>query len=153
MDLPCEVWEKIIFELKNVKQCIKLFNSFPRTIQDYIRSTFDTHLESIQTKILYSLENCLFLQIENKRVLIKIDDDVYNDIQFVKVMNNGCFVSVDKKGKIIFWDAKTHKYIDCIEIENNLENIEFHPTESRMIVSLIRENLGIEFQSLYLKNN
>jgi hypothetical protein len=153
MDLPCEVWEKIIVELKNVKQCIKLFNSFPRTIQDYIRSTFDTHLESIQTKILYSLENCLFLQIENKRVLIKIDDDVYNDIQFVKVMNNGCFVSVDKKGKIIFWDAKTHKYIDCIEIENNLENIEFHPTESRMAVSLIRENLGLEIQSILLKNN
>ena len=59
-------------------------------------------MESIQTKILYSFENCLFLAIENKRV----------------IMNTGCIVSVDKKGKIIFWDSKKYKYIDCIEIES-----------------------------------
>ena len=153
MDLPYEVWEKIIIQIKNEKQCIKLFKSFPRTIQNYIRNTFDTHMESIQTKILYSFENCLFLAIENNRVIIKIDDDVYNDIQFVRVMNNGCFVSIDKKGKIIFWDSKKYKYIDCIEIDSEIQNIEFHPTESRMIVSLIRENLGIEFQSLLLKKD
>ena len=128
MELPYEIWEKIIVELKNVKQCIKLFNSFPRTIQKYIRNTFDTHMESIQTKILYSFENCLFLQIENNKEIIKIDDDIYNEIQFVRVMNNGYIVSVDKKGKIIFWDSKKYEYIDCIEIDNEIQNIEFHPT-------------------------
>ena len=153
MELPCEIWEKIIVEIKDVKECTKLFKSFPKLIQNYIRSTFDSHIESIKTKILYSFENCLFLALENKRVIIFIDDDVYNDINFVKVMNNGCYVSVDKKGKIIFWDYKKHKYIDCIEIDDKIENIEFHPTESRMILSIIRENLGIEFQSLFLKNN
>jgi len=153
MELPCEIWEKIIIEIKNVKECTKLFKSFPRTIQNYIRNTFDTHMESIQTKILYSFENCLFLHIENNRIIIKIDDDVSNDIIFVKVMSNGYFVSVEKKGKIIFWDSKKHKYIDCIEIDNEIQNIEFHPSESRMVLSIIRENLGIEFQSLFLKNN
>jgi hypothetical protein len=153
MELPCEIWEKIIVQIKDCKQCIKLFKSFPRTIQNYIRSTFDEHLESIKTKILYSFENCLFLQIENKRIMLLMDDDLYNDIQFVRVMNNDCLVSVDKKGRIIFWDSKKHKYIDCIEIESEIQNIEFHPTESRMVLSIIRENLGIEFQSLLLKNN
>ena len=153
MELPCEIWEKIIVQIKDVKECIKLFKSFPKTIQDYIRDTFDDHLESIQMKILYSFENCIFLAIENKRIIILMDDDVYNDIQYVRIMNTGCFISVDKKGKIIFWDVKNHKYIDCIEIENKLENIEFHPTESRMVVSLIRENLGLEIQSILLKNN
>jgi hypothetical protein len=76
-----------------------------------------------------------------------------NDIQHVRIMNNGNYVSVDKKGKIIFWDQKKYKYIDCIEIESEIQNIEFHPNEPRMIVSLIRENLGLEIQSLHLKKN
>lgn len=153
MELPCEIWEKIIMQIKDCKQCIKLFNSFPRIMQDYIRSTFDEHLESIQTKILYSFENCVFLAIENTKFskVLLMDDDA--EFQYVRVMNTGCLVSVDKKGKIIFWDAKKHKNIDCIKIENKLENIEFHPTESRMTVSLIRENLGLEIQSILLKNN
>jgi hypothetical protein len=151
MELPCEIWEKIIVEIKDCKQCIKLFNSFPTIMQDYIRGTFDEHLESIQTKILYSFKNCIFLAIENKRIIILMDDDT--EFQYVRVMNTGCLVSVDKKGKIIFWDSKKQKYIDCIEIENEIQNIEFHPTESRMVVSLIRENLGLEIQSILLKNN
>ena len=128
MDLPSEIWEKIIIEIKDVRECIKLFKSFPKITQEYIRNTFDTHMESIQTKILYSFENCLFLQIENNKEIIKIDDDIYNEIQFVRVMNNGYIVSVDKKGKIIFWDSKKYEYIDCIEIDNEIQNIEFHPT-------------------------
>ena len=153
MDLPCEIWEKIIIQIKDVKECVKLFKSFPKITQEYIREVFNNHIESIQIKILYSFENCIFLAIENKRIIILMDDDLYNDIEYVRIMNAGCFVSVDKKGKIIFWDSKKHKYIDCIEIKNKLENIEFHPTDSRMVVSLIRENLGLEFQSLHLKND
>ena len=123
MDLPCEIWEKIIVQIKDCKQCIKLFKSFPRTIQEYIRSTFDEHLESIQTKILYSFENCLFLAIENTQFSKVILRDDSTEFQYVRIMNTGCIVLVDKKGKIIFWDIKNHEYIDCIEIENNLENI------------------------------
>jgi hypothetical protein len=153
MELPYEIWEKIIVQIKDVKECIKLFKSFPKITQEYIREVFENHMELIKTKILYSFENCLFLAIENKRVIILMDNDLYNDIEYVRIMNNESFVSVDKKGKIIFWDSKKYKYIDCIEIESKLENIEFHPTESRMIVSLIRENLGLEFQYLHLKKN
>ena len=60
---------------------------------------------------------------------------------------------MDKKGKIIFWDSKKYKYIDYFDIENEIQNIEFHPTESRMVISLIRENFGLEFQSLFLKKD
>jgi len=150
MDIPCEIWGKIIVQIKDVKQCVKLFKALPRITQNNIRSIFDKHLESIQTKILYSVENCVFLAIENKRIIIQMEN---NDIQHVRIMNDGSYVSVDKKGKIIFMDPKKYKYIDCIEIESEIENIEFHPTESRMIVSLIRENLGIEIQSIFLKKN
>lgn len=66
-------------------------------------------------------------------------------------MNDGNYVSVDKKGKIIFMDPKKYKYIDCIEIESEIKNIEFQPSESRMIVSLIHANLGLEIQSILLK--
>jgi hypothetical protein len=60
MELPCEIWEKIIVQVKDCKQCIKLYNSLPKITQEYINETFDMHLESIQMKILYSFENCLF---------------------------------------------------------------------------------------------
>jgi hypothetical protein len=150
MELPCEIWEKIIVQIKDVKQCVKLFKALPKITRNNIRSIFDKHLESIQTKIIYSVENCVFLAIENKRIIIQMEN---NNIQHVRIMNDGNYVSVDKKGKIIFMDPKKYKYIDCIEIESNLENIEFHPTESRMIVSLIRENLGLEIQSIHLKKD
>jgi len=153
MDLPCEIWEKIIVEIKDVKECIKLFKSFPKDIKLFVKKVFENHLESIKIKILYSFENLIILANENKRLYIFVDNNINNNIEYLKLMNFGSFVSVDKNGKIIFWDTKTYKYIDCIEIENKIENIEFHPTESRMIVSLIREDLGIEFQSIYLKTN
>lgn len=153
MDLPSEIWEKIIIQIKDIKDCIKLFNSFPKITQYYLHETFENHMESIKMKIFYSVKNSIFLAIENKKIIIMIDNDIYNEIQYVKYMNNGCLVSVDKRGKIIFWDEKTREYIDCIEIDSKLENIEFHPTESRMIVSLIREDLGIEFQSIFLKKD
>jgi hypothetical protein len=99
----------------------------------------------------------MILAVENQRFPIIIDDDTNNEIQFVRYAHNlgenGYFVSVDKRGKIIFWDAKTHKYMDCIEIDSEIQNIEFHPSESKMAVSVIRENLGLEIQSLILTNN
>lgn len=152
MDLPCEIWEKIIVEIKDVKECLKLFKSFPKITQEYIRSVFDNHLESIKIKILYCYQNYLFLAIENKNIIL-MDDDIFNNIEYIKCMNEACIVAVDKKGKINFLDLKTREYLDCIEIDSKLENIEFHPTESRMIVSLIREDLGIEFQSIFLKKD
>ena len=153
MDLPCEIWEKIIVEIKDVKECIKLFKSFQKITQAYIRKTFDNHIEEIKIKIIYSVNNCVFLVNEDNQSIIFMDNNVYNDIQYIRFMNYGYFISVDKKGKIIFWDSKKYKYIDCIETDSKLENIEFHPTESRMIVSLIRENLGLEFQSIFLKKD
>ena len=153
MDLPSEIWEKIIVEIKDVKECIKLFKSFPKITQKYIRNIFDNHIQAIKVKILYCYQNCLFLAIENKNIMIMKYSDIFNDIKYVKYMSGGCIVAADKKGKINFWDFKTRKYLDCIEIDSELQNIEFHPTESRMIVSLIREDLGIEFQSIFLKKD
>jgi len=150
MELPCEIWEKIIVQIKDVKQCVKLFKALPKITQNNIHSIFVKHIESIQIKILYSLENYVFLAIEDKRIIIQMEN---NDIQQLRIMNDGNYVSVDIKGKIIFWDHKKYKYIDCVEIESEIHNIEFHPTESRMIVSLIRENLGLEIQSIHFKKN
>ncbi len=45
MELPCEIWEKIIVEVKDYKECIRLFRSFTRKIQNYIYNTFASHLE------------------------------------------------------------------------------------------------------------
>jgi hypothetical protein len=157
MELPYEIWEKIIVQIKDCKQCIKLFRSLPRLTQKNIRNAYNIHLKSIQNRVLYSEENCMILAVENQRFAILMDDNTDNEIQFVRYApnlgENGYFVSVDKKGKIIFWDSKTHKYMDCIEIDSEIQNIEFHPSESKMAVSVIRENLGLEIQSLIFTNN
>ena len=157
MELPCEIWERIILQTNDAKQCIKLFKSLPKLTQKNIRNVYNSHLKLIQNRILYSVENCMILGVEHQRFPILMDDDTDNEIQFVRYARNlgenGYFVSVDKRGKIIFWDAKTHKYMDCIEIDSEIQNIEFHPNESKMAVSVIRENLGLEIQSLILTNN
>jgi len=157
MELPCEIWEKIILQTNDAKQCIKLYKSLSRLTQKNIRNVYNIHLKSIQNCILYSVENCMILAVENQRFPIIMDDDTANEIQFVRYAHNlgemGYFVSVDKRGKIIFWDAKTHKYMDCIEIDSEIKDIEFHPSESKMAVSVIRENLGLEIQSLIFANN
>ena len=157
MELPCEIWEKIILNINDAKQCIKLFKSLPKLTQKNIRNAYNIHLKSIQNRVLYSLENCMILAVENQKFAILIDNNTDNEIQFVRYARNlgenGYFISVDKKGKIIFWDTKTHKYMDCIEIDSEIQNIEFHPNESKMAVSVIRENLGLEIQSLIFTNN
>ena len=157
MELPCEIWEKIILQTNDAKQCIKLFKSLSKLTQKNIQNAYNIHLKSIQNRVLYSLENCMILAVENQRFPILMDDDTDNEIQFVRYTSNlgenGYFVSVDKRGKIIFWDAKTHKYMDSIEIDSEIQNIEFHPNESKMAVSVIRENLGLEIQSLIFANN
>jgi hypothetical protein len=124
MELPCEIWEKIIVQIKDCKQCIKLFNSFPRTMQEYIRGTFDKHLGSIQTKILYSFENCVFLAIENTKFskVILMDNDA--EFQYVRVMNSGCLVSIDKNNHIIFLENHVFKKIDLENFgSDNVEEI------------------------------
>lgn len=157
MELPCEIWEKIILQTNDASQCIKLYKSLPRLTQKNIQNVYNIHLKSIQNCVLYSVENCIILAVENQRFPILMDDDTDNEIQFVRYTSNlgenGYFVSVDKRGKIIFWDAKTHKYMDSIEIDSEIQNIEFHPSESKMAVSVIRENLGLEIQSLIFANN
>ena len=122
MDLPSEIWEKIIVEIKDVKECIKLFKSFPKITQKYIRNIFENHIQALKVKILYCYQNCLFLAIENKNIMIMKYSDIFNDIKYVKYMSGGCIVAADKKGKINFWDFNTRKYLDCIEIDRTIFN-------------------------------
>ena len=70
-----------------------------------------------------------------------------------EIGENEYFVSVDKMGTIIFWDAKTHQFFDSIEIGNEIQNIEFHPSKTKLVVSVIQENLGLEIQSLTLSTH
>ena len=131
MELPSEIWEKIILQIKNAKHCIKLYDSLPKSIQKYLKNKYNDHLKLIQNKILYSIDNSMILAVENKKY----------------------FVSVDKMGTIIFWDAKTHQFFDSIEIGNEIQNIEFHPSKTKLVVSVIQENLGLEIQSLTLSTH
>jgi WD40 repeat protein len=155
MELPCEIWEKIILQNNDAKQCIKLFKSLPKLTQKNIREVFDNHIKSIQNKILYSVNNSMILAVENQNITIFEDNYAENQIKFIRYMKsesgeNEYFISVDKKGTIIFWDTKTYKFIDSIEIGNEIQNIEFHPSKTKLVVSLIKENLGLEIQSLTL---
>jgi hypothetical protein len=155
MELPCEIWEKIILQVNDAKQCIKLFKSLPKLTQKNIREVFDNHIKSIQNKILYSVNNSMILAVENQNITIFEDNYAENQIKYVRYMKsesgeNEYFVSVDKNGTIIFWDTKTYKFIDSIEIGDEIQNIEFHPSKTKLVVSLIKENLGLEIQSLTL---
>ena len=64
MELPCEIWEKIILQTNDAKQCIKLFKSLSKLTQKNIQNAYNIHLKSIQNRVLYSLENCMILAVE-----------------------------------------------------------------------------------------
>jgi hypothetical protein len=82
----------------------KIIQIFTEINPKNIRNAYNIHLKSIQNRVLYSVENCMILAVENQKFAILIDNNTDNEIQFVRYTHNlgenGYFVSVDKKGKI-----------------------------------------------------
>jgi len=156
MDLPTDIWEKIMFSMNSGACCERLYNAFPKKIRNELMESYMDHRKLINIRILCAVKNTMALFIENG-IYVKFyqDDFVENDIIFVRhvpdmIRSDGlynCIVSATRKGTVMFWDANSNRYIDRLDFGSEIYHMEFHPNKSRMVVSTITE-AGLEIQSL-----
>lgn len=156
MDLPIELWEKILLSINNGASCERLYNALPKKFQKELIYVYSDYKKMINTRILCAVKNTTALFIENG-IYVKFYQDylVENDVIFVRYGPNmitrdgvcNCIVSATRNGTIMFWDARSNRYIDRIDVNNKIENLELHPNKSRMVISTIN-GTGLEIQSL-----
>jgi hypothetical protein len=154
MELPLELWEKILLSINCVKSCENLYNALPKSIQDRFAYLYMNHIKLINTKIICCVNNVSGLFIENS-LYIKLEINK-NDIIFVRHAKNlntrfgkiDCIVSATKNGIIMFWNSDNYQYIDEINIDEEIHFLEFHSKKSKMVVGIIRDNIELELQSM-----
>ena len=156
MDLPIELWEKILLSINNGASCEKLYNALPKKFQKELMYPYMDHKKLINTQILCAVKNTTALFIENG-IYVKFYQDylVENDVIFIRhatnmITRNGvcdCIVTATRNGTIMFWDSRSNRYIDRIDVNNKIEHLELHPNKSRMVISTINRS-GLEIQSL-----
>jgi hypothetical protein len=156
MYLPVELWEKILLSINNGASCGRLYNVLPKKIREELVHSYMDHRKSIDIRILCAVKNTTALFIENG-IYIKFFQDyiVENDVIFVRYGPNmitrdgvlDCIVTATRNGTIMFWDAYSNRYIDRINVDDKIENLELHPNKSRMVISTIN-GTGLEIQSI-----
>ena len=156
MDLPTDIWEKIMLSLNNGASCERLYNALPKKLQNEIMYPYMDHRKMINTRILCAVKNTTALFIENG-IYVKFYQDylVENDVIFVRHATNmitrdgirDCIITATRNGTIMFWDAYSNRYIDRIDVNNKIKHLELHPNKSRMVISTINRG-GLEIQSL-----
>lgn len=146
MELSTDIWSSILQKTKIVEQCKKLYLALPKNMKQELKEIYEKHKKNISINLLCAIESKMIL-FSNGEINTYFYQD-YNfdtDIKFVRhvknwyILENGekidCFISVSKKNTIMFWNAITHTYVDKIEIESDIKEIEFHSTKSIMMVA------------------
>ena len=137
MDLPNELWQTILKKMKSKKLCDKFYEALPSQTRIELEESYKNHLNSLNLPIIFTFSDKLSLY--NNDILQK-EIPIKNIIavRYVKNWNTilgrkNCIVIAKKNGMVIFWDADTLEYIEGINTQNNLANVEFHPTKSIML--------------------
>ena len=80
MDLPIELWEKIMLSMNSGACCERLYNTFPKKIRNELMDSYMDHRKLINIRILCAVKNTMALFIENG-IYIKFfqDDFIEND--------------------------------------------------------------------------
>jgi len=147
MELSVDLWSIILQKTKIAKQCKKLYDALPKVIKQELKEIYEEHKKKISINILCGIDYKMILFTDGI-----IDSNFYQDydfdtdIKFVRYVKDwyiinekgdkiDCFISVSKKNTIMFWNAITHTYVNKIEIDSDIKEIEFHPTKPIMIVA------------------
>lgn len=154
MELPLEMWEKILLSINCVKSCENLYNALPKSIQDRLVYLYMNHIKLINTKIICCVQNVSGLFIENS-LCIKLEIN-NNEIIFVRYAKNlntrfgkiDCIISASKNGTIMFWNSDNYQYIDRINIGAEIHLLEFHSKKSSMVIGIIKDNIKLELKSM-----
>ena len=137
MDLPTELWGKILEKTRSIKTCDKLYDSFSNETRAELKEAYKSHKDRITLKMVFAFNNKLsFYDGDYLKKDIPFENII--GVKFVKNWNTligkrDCIVVGTRNGAVMFWDATTLDYIFCIYIETSLGDFEFHPTKSIML--------------------
>jgi len=140
MDLPCDIWIKILLHLKSSKNCKKLYNALPCSIQNDIKEIYDKHMESIADKIICNYGNKILLYKDDK--LVNIEDNEIKFVKFIPITDEMVIATND--GRIRFMDRNRE-----IKLRHGyIENLEFHPNGKIMATKA-----GYEIKLWFFEDN
>jgi len=137
MDLPTDLWGKILEKIQFIKTCDKLYDSFSNETRAELKEAYESHKDRITLKTVFAFNNKLSFY-NGDHLMKEIPFENIMAVKFVKnwdtpVGKRNCVVSATNSGVVMFWDATTLDYIFCVDIETSLGDIEFHPTKSIML--------------------
>jgi len=137
MDLPTELWGKILEKIRSIKTCDKLYDSFSNETRAELKEAYESHKDRITLKMVFAFNNKLSFY-DGDHLMNEIPFENIIAVKFVKnwntlIGNRDCVVVGTTHGVIMFFDATTLDYIFCVDIETSLGDFEFHPTKSIML--------------------
>jgi hypothetical protein len=137
MDLPTDLWGKILEKTRSIKTCDKLYEVFPNETRAELKEAYESHKDRITLKTVFVFNNKLSFY-DGDHFLQDIPFENIMAVKFVKNWNtpigkSDCVVVGTNSGVIMFWDATTLDYIFEVDIGTSLGDIEFHPTKSIML--------------------
>jgi hypothetical protein len=137
MDLPTELWGKILEKTRSIKTCDKLYDSFSNETRAELKEAYESHKDHITLKMAFAFNNKLSFY-NGDHLMKEIPFENIMAVKFVKNWNTpigkrDCVVVGTIHGVIMFFDATTLDYIFCVDIETSLGDLEFHPTKSIML--------------------
>ena len=137
MDLPTDLWRKILEKTRSIKTCDKLYNFFPNETRAELKEAYESHKDSITLKMVFAFNNKLAFY-DSDYLKKEVPFENIMAVKFVKNWNTpigikDCVVVGTTNGVVMFWDATTMDHIFGVDIGTSLGDIEFHPTKSIML--------------------
>jgi hypothetical protein len=137
MDLPTELWGKILEKTRSITMCDKLYDAFPIETQTQLKKVYESHKEHITLKMAIAFNNKISFY-NGDHFMKEVHFENIISVKFVKNWNTpigkrDCVLVGTINGVIMFFDATTLDYIFDVNIRTSLGDIDFHPTKSIML--------------------
>ena len=141
MELPVDIWIKILENTCSIKECKKLYHSLSINIKKEMVQIYKHHKQKLTINLVLSIRDELIhyknhkykhSYYDNKRLSDKIIFVKYVKNLITKIGVKNCIVSANRKGLIQFWNAESYDYIDEVNLLSDIQSLEFHPNQSLM---------------------
>jgi len=137
MDLPTDLWGKILEKTRSIKTCDKLYDSFSNETRAELKEAYESHKDRITLKMVFAFNNKLSFY-DGDYLKKEVPFENIMAVKFVKNWNTpigkrDCVVVGITNGFVMFFNATTLDYIFGFDIGTSLGDFEFHPTKSIML--------------------
>jgi hypothetical protein len=137
MELPTDLWSNILQKTTCIDTCNNLYNALPNNIKIELKNIYDLHSKSLKLKIIIGFHNKLsfYNGLCLKKELLFINIMAIRNVKNwnTPIGKKDCLVIILKSGIILFLDTDTLDYINMIELDHAIIEIEFHPKKSIML--------------------